>query len=105
MPYGWNGNKSELVPLEEILSAMRTFANGKSLLIADLVRPVQGWKYEGIFPGLGDIQSAAQSGGKGVLIAYDYDNAAATKDGTQFTASLEKRVSGPLEVRNLASLI
>jgi hypothetical protein len=105
VPYGWKGDKSELVPLERVLAAMQSFADGKSLLIADTVKPAPGWKYEGIFPGLGDIQREAQTAGGGVLIAYNLDDALATKDGTRFTASLEKRVSGPMQLRQLASLM
>jgi hypothetical protein len=102
VPHGWNGGKSELVALKDILGKMRAAANGKSLLIVDAVEPAQ-WKYESIYPGLGDIEREARDGG--VLIAYNHGEALSTKDGTQFTASFEKRLSGPLELRQLASLL
>jgi hypothetical protein len=102
VPHGWNGGKDELVPLEEILDKMRAAANGKSLLIVDAVEPAQ-WKYESIYPGLGDIEHEVRAGG--VLIAYNHAEALSTKDGTQLTASLEKRLSEPLELRQLASLL
>jgi hypothetical protein len=68
----------------------------------DAVEPAQ-WKYESIYPGLGDIDREVRAGG--VLIAYNHGEALSTKDGTQLTASLEKRLSEPLELRQLASLL
>jgi hypothetical protein len=102
VPDGWNGSKDELVALEDILDKMRAAANGKSLLIVDAVEPAQ-WKYEGIHPGLGDIEREVKAGG--VLIAYNHGEVLSTKDGTQFTASLERRLSEPLQLRQLASLL
>jgi hypothetical protein len=102
VPHGWSGKKSDLVALEDILVKMRAAANGKSLLIVDAVEPPQ-WKYESVYPGLGDIEREVRAGG--VLIAYNHGEALPAKDGTQFTASFEKRLSEPLELRQLASLL
>ena len=106
VPFGWNGNgiNSELVPVKGILEKMRTAANGKSLFIVDGVDPdpAREWKHEGFKPGLGDIERETKAGG--VLIAYNHEPLAG-KDGTLFNASLEKRVSGPLQLKQLASLV
>jgi hypothetical protein len=102
VPHDWDGKKSDLVALEDILVKMRAAGNGKSLLIVDAVDPPQ-WKYESVYPGLGDIEREVRAGG--VLIAYNHGEVLSTKDGTQFTASLEKRLSEPLELRQLASLL
>jgi hypothetical protein len=102
VPNSWDGSKGELVALKEILDKMRAAANGKSLLIVDAVEPAE-WKYESIYPGLGDIEREAGAGG--VLIAYNHGEALSTKDGTQFTASFEKRLSEPLQLKQLASLL
>jgi hypothetical protein len=102
VPYDWNGSKGELVALKDVLGKMRAAATGRSLLIVDTVEPAQ-WKYEGIYPGLGDIESEASAGG--VLVAYSHGEALSTKDGTPFTASFEKRLSGPLQLRQLASVL
>src|SRR5262249_3535722 len=102
VPHDWNGSKDELVALKDVLDKMRAAAAGRSLLIVDAVEPAQ-WKYEGVYPGPGDIESEARAGG--VLIAYSYGEALSAKDGTQLTASFEKRLSGPIQLRQLASLL